>query len=57
MFNWNVSDTLQYLKPFYSDLCKIELYEIKPFDTLCVCKNMFTNHVFNIYAKTGFSIK
>ena len=38
MFNWIVSDTLQYLEPFnFVDLCKTELFEIELFDHLTVC--------------------
>ena len=40
MFNWIVSDTYKYLKPFnFVDLCKIELLEIELFDYLTVCIN------------------
>ena len=59
MFNWIVSDTLQYLQPFnFVDLCEIELLEIELFNHLTVyLQNVFTNHIFNIYVKWGFGIK
>ncbi len=42
----------------FVDLSQIELLEIKLFDHLTVCiKNVFTNHIFDIYVKTGFGIK
>ena len=41
MFNWIVSDTLQYLEPFkFVDLYWTELLEIKMFDHLSVCKQI-----------------
>ena len=54
MFNWTASDTYQYLEPFnFVDLSWIELLEIVLFDSL----NVLTNHIFNVYVKTGFGIK
>ena len=57
MFNEIVSDTLRYLEPFnFVDLCKIKLLKIELFYYLCL-QNLFTNHIFNIYVKTGFGMK
>ena len=41
MFNWIVSNTLQYPEPFnFTDLHLIQLLEIKLFEPLTVCKQM-----------------
>ena len=59
MFNWIVSDTLQYLEPFHLvDLCIIELLEIELFDHLIVCiYKMFLQIIYLICVEIGFSIK
>ena len=45
VFNWTVSDTQQYLKPFNFDLRWAELLEIELFDHFTVCVFKICLHV------------
>ena len=56
--DWIVSDSYQYLETFnFVDLCSIELLETELFDHLTAyLQNVFANHIFNVYIKTGFGV-
>ena len=57
MLNWIVSDTLQYLEPFNFMLNRIVRNKTVWSFNCVYLQNVFTNHIFNIYVKTGFGFK
>ena len=59
MFNWIVSDTYQHLEPLNFDLTLnwiVRNRTVWSFNCMYL-QNVFRNHIFNIYVKTGFGIK